>query len=100
MSRNQTSVKNNVRFDGWSVVHLSTGIAFGWLMNPLVAMVVMTLWEPFEILFLSPILAKRGIDFGNETLRNSLYDIVFNTIGVLIGILALRQILDPPFQLF
>lgn len=69
-------------------------------MNPLVALVVMTLWEPFEILLLSPILAKRGIDFGNETLRNSLYDIVFNTVGVLLGILVVRQILDPPFQLF
>lgn len=92
--------RNGNLFDRWSIVHLCTGITFGWLMNPFVAMVLMTLWEPFEILVLSPLLAKRGIIFGYESLRNSLSDIVFNTIGIFIGLVALRLLLNPPFLLF
>lgn len=85
--------RNGNLFDKWSIVHLCTGALFGWLMSPLVAIVIMTLWEPFEILILSPLLARRGIVFGYETLRNSLSDIVFNTIGVILGALVLRILL-------
>jgi hypothetical protein len=92
--------RNGNLFDSWSIVHLCTGITFGWLMNPFAAMVLMTLWEPFEIIILSPLLAKRGIIFGYESLRNSLSDIVFNTTGILIGLAVLRVLISPPFLLF
>lgn len=86
--------RNGNLYDKWSIVHLCTGIAFGWLMNPFAAMVLMTLWEPFEILVLSPLLARRGIVFGYESLRNSLSDIVFNTLGVLLGALFSQVFLN------
>lgn len=92
--------RNGNLFDTWSIVHLCTGIVFGWLMNPFAAMVLMTLWEPFEIMVLSPLLAKRGIVFGYESLRNSLSDIVFNTAGILLGDILLKQFIDSPFQFF
>lgn len=72
----------------------------GWLMTPVVALALMVLWEPLEIFVLSPLLAKINIEFGYETLRNSLSDIVFDTIGVLIGAYAVTQLIEPPFHLF
>lgn len=77
--------RNNSIFDIWSIVHLLTGILFGLLINPWLAFVLMVAWEPLEIFVLSPLLAKYGIDFGYETWRNSLSDIVFDAIGILIG---------------
>lgn len=79
---------------------MCTGILMGWTMSPFVALVLMVLWEPLEILVLSPLLAKVNIEFGYETLRNSLSDIVFDTIGVVIGAYALTSLVDPPFHLF
>jgi hypothetical protein len=59
----------------------------------------MVLWEPLEILVLSPLLARFDIDFGYETLRNSLSDIVFDTAGVLAGYYVLGNLISPPFHL-
>jgi len=69
-------------------------------MPPFVAMALLIAWEPFEILVLSPILAKFGIVFGHETLRNSLSDIVFDAVGVLAGALLLAALVTPPLLLF
>jgi len=99
----RTSVKptrNGALFDKWSIVHMGTGILFGWIMNPFVAFIVMTLWEPFEILILSPFLARFGIIFGYESFRNSLSDIFFNTVGIMLGVWVLASIAEAPFRLF
>lgn len=92
--------RNTALFDVWSLVHLATGILGGWLMDPFVALLVMVLWEPLEILVLSPFLARFQILFGHESLRNSLSDIFFDGVGVAVGFWALRAIVDPPFVLF
>jgi hypothetical protein len=92
--------RNDLLYDTWSLVHLATGIAFGWLMSPLIGLVIMILWEPLEVLILSPILMKRGIIFGHESIRNSLSDIFFDTVGVLLGFYLLTAAFDPPFHLF
>jgi hypothetical protein len=92
--------RNNKLYDKWSLVHLLTGIILGWVMDPFVALSIMVLWEPLEILVLSPLLARRGTIFGYETLRNSLSDIVFNIIGVALGTWALTTLSVPPFHLF
>lgn len=92
--------RNSAIFDTWSIVHLGTGIFLGWLMHPLIAFVVMTLWEPFEIFVLSPFLARFGIVFGYESFRNSISDIFFNTAGIIIGASLLTYAVDAPFQLF
>lgn len=88
--------RNGSIFDSWSIVHLSTGVLLGWLMNPLIALIIMTLWEPFEILILSPFFARFGIIFGYESLRNSLSDIFFNTIGIALGAWLLSRIIEAP----
>ena len=79
---------------------MMTGIAMGWLMDPFIALVLMVLWEPFEILLLSPFLARYKIIFGHETLRNSLSDIIFDAAGVMIGVWVLTRLISPPFHLF
>lgn len=97
---NQRSKRNDVLFDSWSIVHLLTGVLLGWVMSPFVALIIMVLWEPLEILVLSPVLAKFGITFGYETLRNSLSDIVFDVVGVVLGAWLLTLLVEPPFHLF
>lgn len=100
---NQRSIKpprNGTLFDRWSIIHLSTGIILGWVVNPFVAFAVMTLWEPFEIFVLSPFLSRFGIVFGYESLRNSLSDIFFNTVGIMLGYWVLTSLIAAPFQLF
>lgn len=92
--------RNDSLFDGWSIVHLLTGVAMGWLMPPYLALVLMVLWEPLEIFVLSPLLAKVGITFGYETLKNSLSDIFFDVIGVTLGAWVLTAVVAPPFHLF
>jgi len=71
----------------------------GWVLSPFVALVLMVLWEPLEILVLSPILARFGIVFGYESLRNSLSDIFFDTMGIIIGAYIIGSIFEPPFFL-
>ena len=92
--------RNDALFDGWSIVHMCTGVVLGWVMPPFIALALMVLWEPFENLILSPILMRRGIVFGYETLRNSLSDIFFDTAGVAIGFYLLSKFVMPPFFLF
>lgn len=92
--------RNDLLFDVWSLVHLVTGIGMAWVMDPFIALLIMVLWEPLEILVLSPLLAKVGIVFGHETLRNSLSDIFFDCVGVAIGYWLLSPYVDPPFHLF
>lgn len=94
------SRRNDALFDGWSVIHCLSGVAFGWIMNPFIAMIILVLWEPLEIFILSPIIARFGYEFGYESLRNSLSDIVFDTIGVIVGTWLLASAIDPPFYLF
>ena len=61
----------------------------------------MILYEPFEVMVLYPFLYENfGIVFGNETLINSLSDIVFNCGGVALGYFFLRKRYPPPFTLF
>jgi hypothetical protein len=92
--------RNDALYDWWSLVHLSSGIGFGWIMSPFWAMVILVLWEPLENFVLSPIFAKYGITFGYETIRNSLSDIFFDTIGVLLATYVLSKLIAPPFHLF
>jgi hypothetical protein len=74
--------RNDKLVDIWSLVHVASSAGLAWLIGPVAAFIVVTLWEPLEIFVLSPLLAKRGIVFGYETWRNSLSDIFFNTIGI------------------
>jgi hypothetical protein len=97
---NERPKRNDLLFDNWSIVHCLTGVALGWMMSPFVALLIMVLWEPLEILVLSPFLAKFGITFGYETLRNSLSDIFFDAIGIIIGAYIIGSIFNPPFFLF
>jgi hypothetical protein len=92
--------RNDSLYDTWSLVHLVTGIAFGWLVDPFIGLLIMALWEPLEVLVLSPFLMKRGILFGHESLRNSLSDIFFDALGIILGYYILMSLLDPPFHLF
>jgi len=92
--------RNDTLFDVWSIVHLITGIIFGWIMDPFVALSIMILWEPLEILVLSPLLWRRRILFGHETIRNSLSDIFFDVIGVALGAWGLTAIAGSPIHLF
>lgn len=92
--------RNGRLVDPWSPIHLLTGVLFGWLVNPFVGLALMVLWEPLENFVISPILGRYGITFGYETLRNSLSDIVFDTLGVGLGYYLLVYLVPPPFHLF
>jgi hypothetical protein len=94
------TTRNGSLFDIWSIVHLTMGVIMGWLIDPFIALALMVLWEPLEIFILSPLLAKKGILFGYETIRNSLSDIMFDVLGVAIGAWLLTSLLEPPFHLF
>lgn len=97
---NEKGRRNDSLVDAWSLVHLFTGVLLGWLVNPFWALVAMVLWEPFEIFILSPIFAQFHITFGYETLRNSLSDIVFDTVGIAFGYVLITHFWQPPFHLF
>lgn len=90
--------RNDLIFDIWSLVHLLTGILLGWIMSPTIAVLVMILWEPLERFALSKFLAKFGIKFGYETVKNSLADIMFDILGISIGAAGLMAFIDPPFH--
>jgi hypothetical protein len=92
---------NNQLIDFWTLVHFSSGAILGWMMHPLWALAILTLYEPFEIYLLFPFLYENfGIVFGNETYINSLSDIVINTLGVAFGYYYLRKRFPPPLVLF
>ena len=95
-----TKTRNDALVDWWSAVHVVTGIGLAWIMHPALALAIMVAWEPLEIFILSPLLAKIGITFGYETLKNSLSDIFFDIVGVAIGYLLVARIFEPPFYLF
>ena len=99
-SRKRAEGRNDRLYDLWSLAHFTTGVGFGWIMPPFIALALMVIWEPFEILVLSPIFARHHIDFGYETLKNSMSDIVVDIIGVAIGYYGLAQHYAPPFHLF
>ncbi|MDQ3064828.1 MAG: hypothetical protein M3Q36_00980 [bacterium] len=83
--------RNDSLFDLWSLTHLSWGILLGWLLDPFWALVILVLWEPLEILVLSAILKRFfNITFGYESLRNSLSDIVFDTLGIVIAMIIFK----------
>ena len=92
--------RNGSLFDWWSLTHIAWAALLAWVMNPMVALSIMVLWEPLEVLVLSPLLAKRGISFGYESIQNSLSDIFFDVIGVFLGVYVLTKLFDPPFFLF
>jgi hypothetical protein len=92
--------RNNTLYDTWSLVHLGVGVWLGWLMMPWVALLIMVLHEPLEVLVLSPLLARFGIIYGYESMRNSLSDIFFDAVGITVGALLLTALKAPPFHLF
>ncbi len=88
--------RNARLFDRWSLVHIGWGLGLGWLLPPVIAFTLLVAWEPFEVLLLSPFLMKRGIVFGYEAWPNSVSDIVFDTVGLLMGHFGLLAILGTP----
>ncbi len=87
--------RNDLLFDIWSLVHLGSGVLAALVLSPFAAFTLLVLWEPLEILVLSPLLARVGITFGHESLRNSVSDIVFDGLGVLLGHFLIGQLWDP-----
>lgn len=77
--------RNESLVDVWSFVHIGTCLALTLLFGPLLAFIIALVWEPLEVLVLSPLLARIGIDFGHEHFWNSMSDIAFNTLGVGLG---------------
>jgi hypothetical protein len=93
--------RNDRWVDYWSWTHFAWGMLLGWIMPPFWALTLLILWEPLEIFILSPLAYRRlGKEFGHETLRNSLSDVMFDAAGVAAGALLLRAIAAPPFFLF
>jgi CBS domain containing-hemolysin-like protein len=92
--------RTDVLFDHWSVIHTLSGIALGWFFAPAAALLLMILWEPLERLVFSPLFAKIGINFGYETIKNSLSDLIYDSIGILIGAYLLTWIVAPPVHFF
>lgn len=86
-------IRNDKFFDGWSVIHLITSILFTLIIGPKITLVIVFLWEPLEIFLLSPLLSRMGINFGEETLKNSISDLIFDAVGVAIGIAILKYTL-------
>ena len=93
------SGRNNKLYDVWSIMHVLSGIVAGWLVAPLLALALLALYEPIEVLVLCPMLTRLGIDFGYEATINSLGDIFFDGIGVAIGCGLLRLLVHAPLHL-
>lgn len=75
--------RNDSLFDIWSLTHIAWGFLLCLWLGPAWAMILLILWEPFEVLVLSTLLKRYlNINFGFESLRNSLSDIVFDAVGV------------------
>ena len=78
--------RNNTLLDWWSSLHVLWGIVLTFIFGPVVAFIALLVWEPVEIFLISKIFARYfNRVFGHESLKNSLSDIVMNTIGVAIG---------------
>jgi len=100
LKRKPNQKRNNSLADPWSLVHYAVGMLLGWTMAPIAALVAMVAWEPFEILVLSPVLARVGIDFGYESWRNSVSDTFFDAAGIFVGYYLFTALATPPFHLF
>ena len=84
------SARNDKLIDRWSLVHVGSSAVLTWLIGPIAALLVVTSWEPLEIFVISPLLARHGIVFGNETWRNSLSDVIFNGLGITAAVFILK----------
>lgn len=87
--------RNQSLVDWWSLTHVAWGFALAMVLPPVAAFAIMAAWEPFEVFVLSPLLARVGVRFGYESLRNSLLDIFFDGIGVAIAAFLVRPYWDP-----
>lgn len=95
------SRRNDTYVDFWSWLHLLLGVSTGWIMDEFWALFLLILWEPVEIFVLSPLIWRLWqVEFGFESFRNSLSDIVFDAAGVVMGAFLLRWLVAPPFILF
>jgi len=92
MPKKKKPPRNNKLYDRWSWIHLVSGVIFGLIMNPWVALAIMAAYEPVENFILSPICWRFGLLFGYESWHNALSDIVFDAAGIIIGsfLLAVR----------
>lgn len=88
----QHSDRNGSLVDVWSFVHVGASALITLFVGPLLAIVITFAWEPLENLVICPLLGKFGILFGHETLKNSLSDLVFNTIGIGIAYILMNII--------
>jgi len=88
-------MRNHRLVDVWSFIHLAAGILIALVLPPFWALVVMVLWEPLELLVLSPMLARIDILFGHESLKNSMMDVVFDVAGVVVGVYLVVPVFDP-----
>jgi hypothetical protein len=91
---------NKKLYDKWSLIHIGTGIFMGWLLAPMVAIIIMACYEPIEVKLISPFAGRHGIVFGYEAWQNSLSDIFFDGVGILIGTWLLTHLVAPPFHFF
>ncbi len=93
--------RNNRWVDFWSLTHLAWGLLLGWVMPPFWALVILIVWEPLEVLLLSPLVYRvTRKEFGHESAINVFSDIMFDAAGVAAGAFLLRAWLEPPFILF
>jgi hypothetical protein len=80
--------RNKTLVDMWSLTHIAWGVLLGILVGPVLAIILLVLWEPIENFIISPIMHRIfGINFGHESLQNSISDIVFDLLGVMIAVL-------------
>lgn len=85
--------RNGKLVDIWSLTHFLWGLIAALLMPVWFAAALLVLWEPLENFVISPILWRYlKINFGHETLQNSLSDIVFDGLGLLAGISILTVV--------
>lgn len=89
--------RNERLVDWWSLTHLAWAAGLVFLVGPFWSLVLMTIWEPLEVLVVSRLAARWGISFGHESLKNSLTDHVFNVAGVLLGAVLAQ---GPRFPLY
>jgi uncharacterized membrane protein YjgN (DUF898 family) len=80
--------------DWWTLTHVVWAAVLTCFVGPFVAVVALTLWEPFEVLVLSQFMARKGFNFGHEDIRNSLVDLVFNILGVLLTTFAVLPFVE------
>ena len=90
--------RNNRWFDIWSLAHVASGVVLGWLINPFWAFAILVAWEPLEIVVLSPLVRRvLNREFGYESWRNSMSDILFDGVGVALGAYVVLPLLGRPF---